>query len=401
MTLKNMKSIKPCIIGLGYVGLPLMFELSKKFLTKGYDIKKSRIQNLKKKNDETNSFSRKDFLKNKNRLFFTNNIEEIRNCNFYIVTVPTPLTKKNKPDLSYIKKSCLILSRILKKNDIVFFESTVYPGVTEKFCPKYLKNKNKLIPFKDFFIGYSPERINPGDKKHSITRINKIVSIKTSLPSVKKTVLHVYKQACKKVIFSSDVQSAETAKVIENIQRDLNIALFNEIFILCEKLNINFTEVIRLASTKWNFIKFRPGLVGGHCLPVDPYYLSYLANKRGLNLSLVLAGRNINNNMKVYFQKKIIQKIKKNNLRKNAKILLAGVTYKKDVPDTRNSFSLDIAIYLKKIFKNSVIYDPYVEKFNNSKISKQLKQFEGIVILTNHTCFKKFFKFNSKIIKLL
>ena len=265
--------LKICVIGLGYVGLPICLKLAKNFKTVGYDINSKRIDSLKKGIDFNNEFKKKE-IKQIN-LTFSRNIEDIDRCNFYIICVPTPITFSKKPDLKYIKKTFDLLSKILKKNDIIVLESTVYPGVTNDIC-KNILSKTK----KSFYIGYSPERVNPGDKNHTISKINKIVSIETTNRKIINKVKKVYSHVCKKIFFSKNIREAETAKVIENIQRDLNIGLFNEIYKVCEKLNINFNEVIRLASSKWNFIKYNKGLVGGHCLPVDPYYISYLAKKK-------------------------------------------------------------------------------------------------------------------------
>ena len=269
--------IKISIIGLGYVGLPLCLNISKKYETIGYDINKLRISSLSNHEDKNNEFKKIDF-KNK-KITFTDKISDISKCNLYIICVPTPITKNKKPDLNPIKKSFNSLSKILKIGDIIILESTVYPGVTKKFT-KYLEQKTKLKNNKDFYVCYSPERINPGDKENNLTKINKILAIETTNKKVIENIKKVYNNFCNKIIFTTHIREAETAKAIENIQRDLNIAIFNEVLMICEKLKINFTEVIRLANTKWNFIKFQPGLVGGHCLPVDPFYLSYIAKKK-------------------------------------------------------------------------------------------------------------------------
>ena len=271
--------IKVCVIGLGYVGLPICLKSSYKFKTVGFDTNKLRIKNLNKKFDQNNEYKKKDFS-NKN-LTFADKIYKIKNCNFFIICVPTPVKKNNNPDLAPIENSFNTISKILKKGDIIVLESTVYPGVTNKFT-KILEKRQKLKNDKDFFICYSPERINPGDKKKNLTNINKIIALNTKNKKIKDKVKKVYNNFCKKLIITNHIKEAETAKVIENIQRDLNIALFNEILMICDKLNLNFSEVVRLARTKWNFINFQPGLVGGHCLPVDPYYLSYIAKKINL-----------------------------------------------------------------------------------------------------------------------
>ena len=305
----NNKTI-PCIIGLGYVGLPLFIEIQKKFKTIGFDTNKKRITELKKKIDKNLEHKKKDLIL-KNNSYFTNKIDYIKKSNFYIICVPTPIFKNQIPNLVPVKKACEILGKIIKKNDIIILESTVYPGVTEKFCVPILEKKSGLKNNKDFFTGYSPERINPGDKSHSINKIKKILSFNNIGNSKKKIIVDVYKCVSKSLIYSKKIQESETAKLIENIQRDLNIGLMNEILQTCDKLKIDFQEVLRLAKTKWNFCNFQPGLVGGHCLPVDPYYLSYIAKKNNYKTSIILAGRNMNNNM--------VKFVKKKNNRKNKK----------------------------------------------------------------------------------
>ena len=289
--------LKICVLGLGYVGLPICIELSKTFKTIGFDVSKNRVNTLAKGKDINNEYNKKDLIKK--NLKFSFKIQDARDCNFFIICVPTPIKKSKLPDLIYIEKSFNLISKIIKKNDIVVLESTVYPGVTEKFTKK-LENKTNLINNKDINICYSPERINPGDKKKNLNNINKILAYEGNNKKIKIKLNNVYKKISKKIIFSKNIKEAETAKSIENIQRDLNIALFNEILIICNKLKLNFNEVIRLASTKWNFLKFNPGLVGGHCLPVDPYYLTHIANKNGYKSKVTLSGREINNFMKKY-----------------------------------------------------------------------------------------------------
>ena len=393
--------IRPCVIGLGYVGLPIYIRLQKKFDTTGFDLDKKRIKSLNKGIDFNKEHSKKEICSNK-RSFVTNNIQNIKNCNFYIVCVPTPITKSNKPDLKALVSSCKILNKMIKKGDIIFFESTVYPGVTENICVPFLENKTKLKANKDFFIGYSPERVNPGDKQHSIEKISKIVAYNTNIKKNIKIIKRVYKSITSKVVLVNKIKEAETAKVIENIQRDLNIALFNEIFVLCEKLKLNFNQVIKLASTKWNFIKFQPGLVGGHCLPVDPYYLSFIAKKNRFKMSVLLAGRNMNNYMKIYLYDKILEKLKKLNINPSkSNILILGITYKKNVADTRNSLALDIAKKLQKRNHKVKVYDPYVSNIKNIKFislkTLNYNNFEAAVVITKHNSLKRIIQnFKSK-----
>ena len=388
--------IKICVIGLGYVGLPLCLTISKKYETIGFDINSKRISNLKKKRDKNNEFKKNEF-KNK-KIKFASKISEIKNCNFYIICVPTPVTKKNIPNLNPIKKSFETLSKILKKDDIVVLESTVYPGVTSNFT-KYLEKKTKLINNKDFFICYSPERINPGDKKNNLTKINKIFAINSKNKKIINRIKDVYKNFCKNLIITSLIKEAETAKVIENIQRDLNIAFFNEILMISNKLKINFSEVIRLAKTKWNFIHFQPGLVGGHCLPVDPFYLSYIANKKKFKTITALAGRKTNDNMENYVLNLFKKFINNKKYRKNnCKILILGLSYKYGVTDMRNSINLRIFHKIKKIYKNTTAFDPFItdKKLNNKNSIKKIQFFDVVIFLTKGKIYKNLFDKLSK-----
>ena len=347
--------IKPCIIGLGYVGLPILINLSKKYRSIGYDNNLRRINDLKNGKDFFNEFKKKD-LKNK-AINYTNSMELLKNSNLFIVTVPTPILKNKNPDLKHLKDVCNNLSKIIKKKDIIIFESTVYPGLTNNYCIPLLEKNNSLIEGKDFFVGYSPERVNPGDKKHDLKRINKILAYPHTY--LKKELIKLYSLISKKIIFSNNIKEAETAKVIENIQRDVNIGLINEIYLFCKKLGLNFSNIINLASTKWNFIKFSPGLVGGHCLPVDPYYFSYISKKNKFNTKITLAGRSINDEMANTVRKEIIYKLKKYDPNNNKKILVCGLTYKENVSDLRNSLALKIFKDLKKKIKKlkvSILY---------------------------------------------
>ena len=381
--------LKPCVIGLGYVGLPILLNLSKKIKTIGFDINKKRILDLKNSIDTFNEFKKRDFVKKK--IFFTNDVFKAKSANFFIVAVPTPISKSKYPDLSHLKKVSENISKILKKGDILFFESTVYPGVTNNLCKTILEKKSKLIEGKDFFIGYSPERVNPGDKNHSLKKIDKILAYPHQFKI--KNIVSLYKNLAKKIIFTKNIEEAETAKVIENIQRDVNIGLMNEIFIVCKKLNINFYNVLNLAATKWNFIKYKPGLVGGHCLPVDPYYLSYISKVNKFDTKIILAGRSINNSMKKNIYTEINKLINKK-IFKNKKILLCGLTYKENVADLRNSMQLEIFKKLKKNKKNIFGFDPILnrdiaKKFNLISKDKDFKKFDIYIVLTNHSLIKK------------
>ena len=360
--------LKICVIGLGYVGLPICLKLAKNFKTIGFDIDSKRIDTLKNQIDINNEFKKKDLRKN--NLIFSKDIQDIGKCNFYIICVPTPITESKNPNLKYINRSFNLISKFLKKGDIIILESTVYPGVTETFIRK-LEKKTKLINNRDFSTCYSPERINPGDKKNNLEKINKIIAYEGKNSKVKVLLKTVYKKICKKLIFAKNIKEAETAKGIENIQRDLNIALFNEILMICNKLKLNFNEVIRLASTKWNFIRFSPGLVGGHCLPVDPYYLTYIAKKKGYKSKVTLSGRYVNNYMKWYvidFANFVINKSKIK--KKNIKICIVGLTYKYGVSDTRNSQKIEILKYFKRKFKYTKCLDPFLKSKDNLAYNK-------------------------------
>ena len=396
-----MKKIYPCIIGLGYVGLPLLVSLKKKFQVIGYDISKTRIKELKKHVDRNKEFKQKD-LKLKNGSLVTSSHVDIKNSNFYIITVPTPIKKNKYPDLKYIKSAFNLISNYIKQNDIIFLESTVYPGTTLEICKDIIQKKNRNI---NFFIGYSSERINPGDKIHNINNIPKVVSIDAN-KKVISLVKSVYKNISKKIVFTKKINEAELSKLIENTQRDLNIGLMNEIMILCEKANLDFNEVIRLAKTKWNFLNFKPGLVGGHCLPVDPYYLSYYAKKLRFNTKITLAARKTNNSMEEFVLRKINSKLKKIEKYKKKKIAVMGLTYKSDVPDHRNSLAVNIYKKLKKMNKNIKAYDPIIEnsfiKTNNiSNNFKEIMKSEIFIILVKHKQIGKAIKLAKKERKII
>ena len=378
--------INVCVIGLGYVGLPILINLSKKFKTIGYDINKQRIKDLKKGKDLFNEFTKKTLKKRK--INFTDSINSIKRSNLFIITVPTPINKRKQPDLTHLKDVCNKLSEIIKKKDIIIFESTVYPGLTNDFCIPLIEKNNNLKEGVDFYVGYSPERVNPGDKNHTLKNINKILAYPHSY--LKKELIKVYSLISKKIILSKNISEAETAKVIENIQRDVNIGLINEFYLVCKRLNLDFNNVINLASSKWNFIKFKPGLVGGHCLPVDPYYFSFISKKNNYNTKITLAGRTTNNLMTTIVKKEISEKLKKIDPQKDKKILFCGLTYKKNVSDLRNSLALKIFQSLKKNNKKIKGYDPtlnnLISKKNNLIISsKEFKSFDIYIIATNHS----------------
>ena len=388
--------IIPCIIGLGYVGLPIILNLAKSFVTYGFDKNRKRIENLKNKIDVNREFGPKKF-DNIKKIIFTNKIKDIKKCNFFILCLPTPIHKNKKPDLTNLNDAIEIISTILKRNDIIFLESTVFPGITEQY-KNYLEKKTNLNNNKDFFIGYSPERMNPGDKKYTLKNITKVVAMETKNRKALEKIYKIYNKISRKLIISKDIRAAETAKVIENIQRDLNIALMNEILLICKKLKINFKEVIRLAKSKWNFMNFIPGLVGGHCLPVDPYYLSTISKKNNLKTEVTLAGRKINDGMLNYVTKELNYFLnKENKTLKNSKIMIVGLTYKAGVADMRNSLNFKIFKKIKKY--NNKIYgcDPFVTK--NIKTTydiydniKKSTYYDVILFLSYHKIFKKIFQ---------
>ena len=362
-----------CIIGLGYVGLPLAIAFGRKFKTYGFDNKKMKIKKLKNKIDENLQINKKNLQSSKN-LIFTDNFIILKNCNIFILTLPTPVNKKKLPDLEMLKTAIKNVINKIKKGDIIVIESTVYPGVTEDVCGKLIKSITKFKLNKDFFLGYSPERINPGDKNRRLENIDKIISA-----SNKKTLDkldYIYSKIIKaKIVRAKNIKVAEAAKVIENTQRDINIALVNELSMLFNKLNIDTNDVLSAASTKWNFHKYEPGLVGGHCIGVDPYYLTYIAKKKKFNPNIILAGRKINDNLPNYIYNKLL--IKSNSKKisfKNAKLLFLGLTFKENCNDFRNSKSIDLLNLIRKKFKNVQIYDPYINSenilnFNGFKIS--------------------------------
>ena len=351
------------ILGLGYIGLPLTLAFAKKNSVFGFDINLNRVSNLKKGIDSNKEFSTKEIIKNKN-IVFTSDIYQLRKCTIFIVTVPTPIYKNKRPNLSNLKQSCEIISKIIKKNDLIIFESTVYPGVTENICAKVIEKKSKLIFNKDFFCGYSPERINPGDKIHSLENIIKITS--GSTPKIANFVDKLYKSiikaGTKKV---SSIKIAEAAKVIENSQRDLNIAFVNELSIIFEKMNLDVNQILAAAETKWNFLPFKPGLVGGHCIGVDPYYLTYISKKNKYSPKIILAGRSVNDGMSDHLVKNFLSNLKKMKINIiNSNILILGCTFKENCTDTRNSKVFEIYKKINKYKCNIDIFDPLADKKN-------------------------------------
>jgi UDP-N-acetyl-D-galactosamine dehydrogenase len=354
---------KICVIGLGYVGLPLAHAFSEKYEVVGFDINKARIDELNSGFDRTqelNEIQVKESLEN--GMKFTLDVEDIKDCNIYIMTVPTPIDESNEPDLTPIVKSTETVGKVLKKDDIVIYESTVYPGVTEEVCVPILEKFSGLKFNETFFCGYSPERINPGDKEHTVTKILKITSGSTS--EIAKKVDDLYKSIITAgTHLAPTIKVAEAAKVIENTQRDVNIALINELAMIFDLMDINTQDVIEAAATKWNFIKLTPGLVGGHCIGVDPYYLTHKAQSLGYMPNLILGARQINNGMSKLIADKAIKKMVKFDKKlKNANVLVLGVTFKENCPDMRNSKVLDIIKELEEYECNVEVYDYWVDK---------------------------------------
>ncbi|MCZ6158895.1 nucleotide sugar dehydrogenase [Campylobacter ureolyticus] len=390
-------SIKISVIGLGYVGLPLAVAFSDKFKVIGFDVNEKRVEELNKFNDKTLEIDLEK-LKNaitNNKMKLSSNIDDIKECNFYIVSVPTPVDKNNRPDLTPLLKASQSVGSVLKKGDIVVYESTVYPGATEEECVPVLEKFSNLKFNEDFFCGYSPERINPGDKEHTITKIKKITSGSTK--KVADIVDDVYASIIKAGTFkASSIKVAEAAKVIENTQRDINIAFVNELAMIFEKMHIDTTEVLKAAGTKWNFLKFNPGLVGGHCIGVDPYYLTHKAQELGYHPEIILAGRRINDNMGKYAANRVVKLMIKHDKKINkAKVLILGITFKENCPDIRNSRVIDVVKELREFGCNVDVYDPWADKnevlkeYNLNLIENlNLNNYDAVVLAVAHDEFK-------------
>ena len=388
---------KIAILGLGYVGLPLAKEFSKKFNVIGFDISKKKIDILKK----TLNIKKKQ-SKFKGSIILTSNKNLLKDTNIFIVTVPTPVKKNKSPDLKHLKNVSALIGKNLKKNNLVIYESTVYPGLTEEVCVPILEKNSHLKFNNGFFVGYSPERISPGDK-NDFTKINKVIS--GSTVETANFIYKFYKQVVTAKIFTaSSIKVAEASKIVENIQRDINISFMNEISLILAKLNINTQEVLEAAKTKWNFLNFKPGLVGGHCISVDPYYLTYKAKKHNYTPKVILSGRSINQNMGIYVGKTAISKIKKIFKDKKIKIKIGiyGLTFKENIKDTRDSKVFDIINVLskKKNFDISAV-DPYLKKKDiklpkNIKLNPKINKLDVFILAVPH---KKFPTFNEKKIR--
>ena len=394
-----MKNKKIALIGLGYVGLPLAVAFAEKFKVIGFDINQMRIDELAKGYDRTLEIEGELLNSVKGNITYTSNIQDAKDCDIYIVTVPTPIDKANRPDLMPLVESSKAIGTVLRKNDIVIYESTVYPGVTEDICVPELEKSSGLVFNKDFYCGYSPERINPGDKEHTVTKILKVTA--GSTPEIAKQVDDLYKKVITAGTYmASSIKVAEASKVIENTQRDVNIALMNELALIFDQMDIDTNEVLEAAATKWNFIKLTPGLVGGHCIGVDPYYLTFKAEELGYKPDLILASRQINNGMSNYIADQTIKEmIKVGKVIKDSNVLMLGVTFKEDCPDMRNTKVIDVIDELKDFGINVDVYDPWVDPNEEKKwykhgiISNPLddnKKYDAIVVAVAHKQFKKY-----------
>ena len=397
------KEIKIAVIGLGYVGLPLARLFATKFSVVGFDINEKRVAELMSGIDATLEVS-DEVLKavlvnestNENGLLCSTSLEDIKDCNYYIVTVPTPVDKNNRPVLTPLVKASETVGAVLKKDDIVIYESTVYPGATEEECIPVLESVSGLKFNIDFYAGYSPERINPGDKEHTVEKILKVTS--GSTPEIGIKVDNLYKSVITAgTHLAPTIKVAEAAKVIENSQRDINIAFVNELAKIFNLMDINTHDVLEAAGTKWNFLPFKPGLVGGHCIGVDPYYLAQKAQEYGYNPEIILAGRRLNDSMGAYVATEVIKLMIKKDIRiKNATILVLGITFKENCPDVRNTKAVDVIAALKEYGVNVTIYDPWaneeevMHEYNLVSVKELPKEkFDGIVLTVSHNEFKE------------
>ncbi|WP_373896830.1 Vi polysaccharide biosynthesis UDP-N-acetylglucosamine C-6 dehydrogenase TviB [uncultured Massilia sp.] len=395
MTMKLSENTRIAIIGLGYVGLPLAVEFGKKFPTIGFDINARRVQELKEGVDHTLETESHE-LAAAVRLSYTTDPDDLRDATVYIVTVPTPIDEYKQPDLTPLEKASETLGRIIKKGDIAIFESTVYPGATEEYCVPVIERVSGLVFNEDFFIGYSPERINPGDKEHRLTTITKVTS--GSTPEAADFVDALYGSIIVAGTHkAASVKVAEAAKVIENTQRDLNIALMNELTIIFGKLGIDTEDVLKAAGTKWNFLPFRPGLVGGHCIGVDPYYLTHKAESIGYHPQVILAGRRINDSMGAYVVGRLVKQMLKQRIQVDgANVLVLGLTFKENCPDLRNTKVVDIVTELKDYNVNVDVYDPWVSvegaqhEYGITPVSAPVPgKYDAIIVAVAHNEFKQ------------
>ena len=390
----NDRSVVLGVIGLGYVGLPLAVEFGKKFNVIGFDINEKRIEELKKGIDKTLEVTLGE-LKEADKLCYTANLNDLQQVEIFIVTVPTPVDSFKRPDLTPLIKASETVGKVLKKGNIVIYESTVYPGCTEDDCVPVLEKFSGLKFNRDFYCGYSPERINPGDKEHRVSTIKKITS--GSTPEIAETVNSLYSEIISAGIHkASSMKVAEAAKVIENAQRDINIAFVNELAMLFNLMNIDTLDVLEAAGSKWNFLPFRPGLVGGHCIGVDPYYLTHKAVHFGYNPEIILAGRRINDGMGAFVGNKLVKQMIKKEIKINgANVLVLGITFKENCPDIRNSRVIDIIKELREFGCNVDVYDPWADKievkneYGLDLISElDIIKYAGVIVAVGHNEFK-------------
>ena len=390
----NVKDTRIAVIGLGYVGLPLAVEFGKKYFTTGFDINRPRITALISGHDSTLEVDTAE-LESAAHLSYTTDVDKLKNCNIYIVTVPTPIDIHKRPDLSPLEKASETVGKVLSKGDIVIFESTVYPGATEEVCVPILEKHSGLTFNKNFYCGYSPERINPGDKEHRVTTIKKVTSGSTLEIADKVDALYssIITAGTHK---ASSIKVAEAAKVIENTQRDINIALINELALIFKRLGIDTEEVLKAAGSKWNFLPFRPGLVGGHCIGVDPYYLTHKAMKAGYYPEIILTGRKLNDSMGKYVANEIINLMTKKRIQVvDSNILVMGLTFKEDCPDIRNTRVVDVVQELKGFHCNIDVYDPWIDKEESTRDygitpveQPEPGKYDAVIIAVAHHQFK-------------
>ena len=390
----NVKDTRIAVIGLGYVGLPLAVEFGKKYFTTGFDINRPRISALISGHDSTLEVDTAE-LESAAHLSYTTDVDKLKNCNIYIVTVPTPIDIHKRPDLSPLEKASETVGKVLSKGDIVIYESTVYPGATEEVCVPILEKHSGLTFNKNFYCGYSPERINPGDKEHRVTTIKKVTSGSTLEIAEKVDALYssIITAGTHK---ASSIKVAEAAKVIENTQRDINIALINELALIFKRLGIDTEEVLKAAGSKWNFLPFRPGLVGGHCIGVDPYYLTHKAMKAGYYPEIILTGRKLNDSMGKYVANEIINLMTKKRIQVvDSNILVMGLTFKEDCPDIRNTRVVDVVQELKGFHCNIDVYDPWIDKEESTRDygitpveQPEPGKYDAVIIAVAHHQFK-------------
>ena len=387
------ENIKIAIIGLGYVGLPLAVEFEKKYSVLGFDINQVRIDELTSGYDRTQEMTSEE-LKSLQHLTFSTDKEQLSTCNIFIITVPTPIDKYKNPDLTPLLSASRTVGKFLKKNDLVIYESTVYPGCTEEDCVPVLEQESGLVFNQDFFCGYSPERINPGDKINTLTKIKKVTS--GSTPKIADFVDDLYGSIIEAGTYkATSLKVAEASKAIENAQRDVNISFVNELALIFDKMGIDTSEVLEAAGTKWNFLKFKPGLVGGHCIGVDPYYLLHKSESLGYHPQVILSGRRVNDNMGIFVANKLIKLlIKKGHKIEGSKVLILGVTFKENCPDIRNSRVIDVYRELKEFGVDVDVFDPWANKhevkdeYDIALLDNLMNKYDGILLAVSHDEFK-------------